>query len=187
MMEIREEKHEKKSRAAKSKSWIDFEPAFLPPKRAHELFDWLNRQSFSAETASCTSAPTHDTLHFGPRQAYLSCVPSEFRVVSSGPIPSELLKLHNEIEQRYRATFNSIQGNRHWNANSVVTAHSDNMHGDIVMLSLGKPRRFVLRYKHADKAKTLNRWKAGDIFFDEILPSGSLLTIFKNHQFDLTH
>jgi hypothetical protein len=60
------------------------------------------------------------------------------------------------------------------------------MHGDIVMLSLGAPRRFVLRYKHNHKAKN-PKWKAGDVYFDKVLPSGSLLTIYKQHQFGLTH
>jgi hypothetical protein len=103
------------------------------------------------------------------------------------PIPKYLQGLHNRIENKYRATFNSIQLNRHWNENSSVHPHSDLMHGHIVMLSLGAPRRFVLKYKKDDKAKTLNRWKAGDIYFDEVLPDGSILTIYKQHQQEVTH
>jgi alkylated DNA repair dioxygenase AlkB len=167
--------------------WIDYEPAFLEAGRAKQIFDWINLQRLIPETGKCKGAkPTHDTIQWGPRQAYLACVPAEYRVISSGPIPDELLKLHGKIEQRYRATFNTIQVNRHWNEKSNVGAHSDMMHGDIVMLSLGAPRRFILRHKHDHKANT-PKWKAGDIFFDEELPNGSLLTILKRHQFDLTH
>jgi alkylated DNA repair dioxygenase AlkB len=168
------------------KDWHDYHPSFLEAGRAKAIFDWLNRQSMKPETGECTKPPTHDTIQWGPRQAYIFCVPSEYRVASSGPIPNQLSKLHSEIEQRYQARFNTIQVNRHWNENSVVHPHSDNMHGDIVMLSLGAPRRFVLRHKHTHKAKN-PKWQAGDIFFDEVLPSGSLLTIYKDHQFDLTH
>jgi len=171
----------------KQKSWIEYVPDFLEAGRAQKIFQWINTLPLQQETGSCTEAPTHDTIQWGPRQAYLSCVPGEYRVTSSGPIPDRLSKLHAEIEQRYQATFNTIQVNRHWNENSEVHAHTDNMHGHIVMLSLGAARRFVLRYKHNDKAKTLNRWKAGDIYFDKILPCGSLLTIYASHQFYLTH
>jgi hypothetical protein len=115
------------------------------------------------ETGDCIHPPTHDTIQWGPRQAYLACVPSKYRVTSSGPIPNKLSKLHAEIKQRYQARFNTIQVNRHWNENSFFSPHSDSMHGHIVMVSLGAPRRLILRYKHDDKAKTLNRWKAGDI------------------------
>jgi hypothetical protein len=168
------------------KPWIDYDPNFLAPERAQALFDWLNTQAMKPETGNCTKPPTHDTIQWGPRQAYLTCVPSQFRVDSSGPIPNRLSKLHKEIEERYQAHFNTIQVNRHWSENSVVHPHSDNMHGDIVMLSLGAPRRFVLRYKHGHKAKS-PRWQAGDIYWDQVLPNGSLLTIYARHQFDLTH
>jgi len=168
------------------KPWIDYVPDFLVPERAKALFDWLNAQAMKPETGNCTKPPTHDTIQWGPRQAYLACVPSQFRVVSSGPIPNRLSKLHREIEECYQAPFNTIQVNRHWNEKSVVHPHSDNMHGDIVMLSLGAVRRFVLRYKHTHKAQK-PKYQAGEIFFDKPLSSGSLLTIYKNHQFDLTH
>jgi len=166
--------------------WIDYQSCFLDQVRAQHIFDWLSKQPMRPETGECKKPPTHDTIQWGPRQAYLACVPSEFRVTSSGPIPQELSKLHTEIEQRYQAHFNTIQVNRHWDQNSYVQPHTDNMHGHVVMLSLGAPRRFLLRYKHDDKAKA-KRWKVGDIFFDQVLPSGSLLTIYKRHQFDLTH
>jgi hypothetical protein len=168
--------------------WIDYQLSFLDSAQASALFDWANAlENYAQETGSCTTQPTHDTIQYGPRQAYLSCVPKEFRVTSSGDIPEHLATLHNKVQNLYRAPFNTIQFNRHWNENSFFAPHSDNMHGDIVMLSLGAHRRFVLRYKHNDRAKTLNRWKAGAIYFDEVLPSGSLLTIYANHQFDLTH
>ncbi|HWY53585.1 MAG TPA: hypothetical protein VNZ03_03935 [Terriglobales bacterium] len=168
------------------KPWIDYDPDFLAPDRTKALFDWLNALAMKPETGGCTKPPTHDTIQWGPRQAYLACVPAEYRVSSSGPIPNRLAKLHAEIEDRYQAPFNTIQVNRHWNEKSAVHPHSDNMHGDIVMLSLGAVRRFVLRYKHAHKAQK-PKYQAGEIFFDKPLPSGSLLTIYKNHQFDLTH
>ena len=173
-------------------SWIDYQPNFLSADEAQKRFAWANDLNlWQQETGQCDAAPTHDTIQWGPRQAYLACVPGEFRVKSSGEIPSELLPLHGTVERRYKAAFNTIQLNRHWNENSVVQPHSDNMHGDIVMLTLidpsfNKPRRFILRYKHDDTSQQ-QRWKAGDIFFDEVLPSGSLLTIYKAHQFDLTH
>lgn len=166
--------------------WIDYCPNFLDQVRAQKIVDWIDSLNLKPETGSCTDAPTHDSIQWGPRQAYLTCVAPGVRIQSSGPIPVQLSKLHEEIEQRYQACFNSIQVNRHWNENSQVHTHSDNMHGDIVMLSLGCPRRFVLRYKHTHKAKT-PKWQEGDVFKDETLPNGSLLTIFKRHQFDLTH
>jgi len=170
-----------------AKPWIDYKPAFLATDRANAIFNWLNEQSLRPETGECGKPPTHDTIQWGPRQAYISCVPVEYRVMSSGPIPVQLSKLHEEIEELYQAAFNTIQVNRHYDHNSYVQPHSDLMDGHIVMLSLGEERRFILRYKHDDKAKTLHRWKAGDIYFDNLLPSGSLLTIYKQHQFDLTH
>jgi alkylated DNA repair dioxygenase AlkB len=167
-------------------TWIDYTADFLVSERAKAMFDWINTQSLKPETGRCGEAPTHDSIQWGPRQAYIACVAPGVRIQSSGPIPVRLSKLHAEIEQRYQAHFNSIQVNRHWDENSVVHAHSDLMHGHIVMLSLGAERRFVLRYKHDHKAKN-PKWKAGDIYFDQVLSNGSLLTIYKQHQFDLTH
>jgi len=174
-------------------NWHDFEPHFLPTNEADRLFEWLmGRPEWKNEDGYCPKPgqamkPQHDALQWGPRQAYGACVPLEFRITSSGPIPSELKSLHERVEEKYRATFNSIQLNRHWNENSSVHPHSDLMHGHIVMLSLGAPRQFVLKYKKDDKAKTLNRWKTGDIYFDEVLPHGSVLAIYKQHQHDVTH
>lgn len=166
--------------------WTDYHADFLAPDRAKAIFEWINAQDLKPETGRCGEAPTHDSIQWGPRQAYIACVAPGVRIQSSGPIPARLSKLHTEIEERYQSHFNSIQVNRHWNENSNVGAHSDLMHGHIVMLSLGAERRFVLRYKHDHKAKN-PKWKAGDIFFDRVLPNGSLLTIYKQHQFDLTH
>lgn len=173
--------------------WHDFDPHFITSGEADTLFNWLMaRPEWKNEDGYCPKPgqvmkAQHDALQWGPRQAYLACVPAGFRITSSGPIPQELQALHDRIENKYRATFNSIQLNRHWNENSSVHPHSDLMHGHIVMLSLGAPRRFVLKFKKDDKAKTLNRWKAGDIYFDEVLPHGSILTIYKQHQQDVTH
>lgn len=166
--------------------WTDYIADFLAPERAKAIFDWINTQTLKPETGNCGEAPTHDSIQWGPRQAYTACVAPGVRIQSSGPIPWQLSKLHAEIEHRYDAHFNSIQVNRHWNENSEVHAHSDLMHGHIVMMSLGAGRRFVLRYKHDHKAKN-PKWKAGEIYFDQILANGSLLTIYKQHQFDLTH
>jgi alkylated DNA repair dioxygenase AlkB len=168
------------------KPWIEYTPGFLAPERAKAIFDWISTQNLKPETGDCTKPPTHDSIQWGPRQAYIHCVPFGVRIQSSGPIPAKLSKLHAELEQRYQAHFNSIQVNRHWDENSEVGAHSDLMHGHIVMLSLGAERRFVLRYKHDHKAKE-PKWKAGDIYFDKSSANGSLLTIYKQHQFDLTH
>ncbi len=175
------------------KPWIDFEPAFLDKAEADDISSWLDAGvEWQKENGYCPKpgqpvVNEHDSIQWGPRQAYLACVPAEFRIVSSGPIPQELKALHARIEQRYQCRFNSIQVNRHYNEKSQVRAHSDHMHGDIVMLSLGQERRFILRHKHDDKAKTLNRWKAGDIYRSLVLPHGSLLTIYARHQHDITH
>ena len=171
---------------SRGKPWIEFVPDFLDATRAQELLDWINTLDLKPETGNCPAKVGHDTIHFGPRQAYMKCVPEEFQVESSGPIPEYLRPLHEEMERRYQQSFNSVQINRHWNEKSVVQPHSDLMHGDIVMLSLGAPRRFVLKHKHDHKAKA-PRWKTGDIYFDDVLPSGSLLTIHKQHQSDVTH
>ena len=175
------------------KPWFEFVPDFLDTAKADELLAWLNaRQEWQKEDGYCATPERslvnqHDSIQWGPRQAYLACVPVEFRIKSSGPIPQALRALHERVEQRYLCSFNSMQINRHYNERSRVHAHSDHMHGDIVMLSLGQERRFILRYKHDDKAKTLIRWKAGDIFQTLALPHGSLLTIYGRHQHDLTH
>jgi alkylated DNA repair dioxygenase AlkB len=166
--------------------WIEYIQTYLIPERAKAILNWINTQNLKPETGRCGEAPTHDSIQWGPRQAYITCVAPGVRIQSSGPIPVRLSKLHAEIEQRYQAHFNSIQVNRHSNEHSNVHAHSDLMHGHIVMLSLGAERRFVLRYKHDHKSKN-PKWKAGDVYFDQVLANGSLLTIYKQHQFDLTH
>jgi hypothetical protein len=170
------------------KPWIDFVPNFLSESEQQSLISTIQTLKCVPEIGQCkTAIPSHDTIHFGPRQAYLVCVPQEFRARSAGPILEPFLPLTARIEDRYQAAFNSLQINRHYNQNSSTLPHSDSIHGHIVMLSLGYPRRFVLTYKFADKAKTLRRWRAGDTLFDRELPSGSLLTLYKNHQFDLNH
>jgi hypothetical protein len=170
------------------KSWIDFTPNYLTEDEQQSLLAIIRTLKCTPETGQCgpNGIPSHDTIHFGPRQAYLTCVPAEFRVQTAGPIPDFLKPLHTRLENRYCRAFNSIQVQRHYNENSYVLPHSDSIHGDIPMLSLGWPRRFVLTYKRSDKSK-LQRWKAGDIYFDQELPSGSLLTLLRSHQFDLNH
>jgi len=175
-----------------SRPWIDFEPTFLDEAEADDLLSWLNaRPEWQKENGYCPKPGQpvineHDSIQWGPRQAYLACVPAEFRITSSGPIPQELEGLQKRIEQRYQCSFNSIQVNRHYDETSKVRPHSDHMHGDIAMLSLGQERRFILRHKHDDKAKTLNRWKAGDICKSLTLPHGALLTRNARYQHDVT-
>jgi hypothetical protein len=170
------------------KTWIDFVPDFLSDDEQQSLISIILTLKCTPEIGQCkTAIPSHDTIHFGPRQAYMVCVPQEFRVRSAGPILDVFQPLTNRIQNRYSAFFNSLQINRHYNQNSSILPHSDSIHGHIVMLSLGYPRRFVLTYKFTDKAKTLQRWRAGNVFFDRELPSGSLLTLYRNHQFDLNH
>jgi len=176
---------------AGNKPWYEFVPNFLD--NPDEILAWLHGQSgWRKEDGYCPTLKRpmrdqHSTIQWGPRQAYNSCVPPEFRITSSGQIPDFLKPLTERIELRFRQPFNSIQVNRHYDHTSSVHPHSDNMHGDIVMISLGAPRQFVLRFKKDDKATTLNRWKAGDIFSGRVLPHGSLLTIYARHQHDLQH
>jgi len=56
----------------------EYVPDFLTPEDAAELFANLERQrGFVLETGQCKGAkPSHATVQWGPRQAYLSCVPS---------------------------------------------------------------------------------------------------------------
>jgi hypothetical protein len=82
--------------------WIDYCPNFLDPARAQKVFDWISSLNLKPETGSCTDTPTHDSIQWGPRQAYLTCVAPDVRIQSSGPIPIQLSKLHAEIEQRYQ-------------------------------------------------------------------------------------
>ena len=156
--------------------------------RPNEIFDFCNSlPRMKPEVGNCKDKPTHDTVQFGPRQAYLDCVPDEFRVVSSGPIPGFLMPELEEIERRYRQPFNSIQINRHYDQDSFVPPHHDAQQGHIAMMSLGAERPFILRHEKDDKAKTLNRYKAGDVLFDETLVHGSLLTLLPARQFEVTH
>jgi alkylated DNA repair dioxygenase AlkB len=176
---------------AGNKTWFEFAPDFL--ENPEEILKWLYAQgNWHKEDGYCPTASRrmrdqHSTIQWGPRQAYNSCVPSEYRITSSGPIPDFLRPLTERIEKLYRQPFNSVQVNRHYDHTSSVHPHSDNMCGDIVLISLGAARRFVLRFKKDDPAKTKNRWKAGDIFYDPVMPSGSLLTIYAQHQHDLQH
>lgn len=178
---------------AGNKPWYDFDSDFLDNNEAGEILAWLYQQpNWHQEDGYCPTLKRpmrnqHSTIQRGPRQAYNSCVPPEFRITSSGPVPDFLKALTERIKLRYRQPFNSIQVNRHYDNTSSVHPHSDNMFGDIVMISLGVPRKFILRFKKDDKAITLNRWKAGDIFYEEVLPHGSLLTIYARHQQDLQH
>jgi alkylated DNA repair dioxygenase AlkB len=178
-------------RLAGNKPWYEFVPDFLD--NPDEILAWLYKQSgWRKEDGYCPTLKRpmrdqHSTIQWGPRQAYNSCVPPDFRIRSSGPIPDFLKPLTERIEERYKQPFNSIQVNRHYDHTSSVHPHSDNMQGDIVMIALGAPRRFVLRFKNDDKAVTKHRWKAGEIFYDPVMPSGSLLTIYAQHQHDLQH
>jgi len=68
--------------------WIDYKADFLTPERAKVIFDWISTQDLKAETGRCGEAPTHDSIQWGPRQAYIACVAPGVRIQSSGPIPS---------------------------------------------------------------------------------------------------
>src|SRR5271163_249134 len=115
---------------ASNKPWYEFIPDFLD--NADEILEWLRKQpGWQKEDGYCPTLKRpmrdqHSTIQWGPRQAYSSCVPPEFRITSSGPIPDFLKPLTERIELRYRQPFNSIQVNRHYDHTSSVHPHSDN-------------------------------------------------------------
>lgn len=171
------------------KPFFEYEEYFLTDEEAEYYFRSTLPLPMLPEIGTCNgqTVPTHSTIHFGPRQAYLSCAPEEFRVKSSGPIPSYLLPVTERLRRRYDFPFNSVQINNHYDHNSIVGPHSDAQEGPIPMLSFNAERRFLLTYKKDDPAKTLNRFKAGDVLFDRVLRSGSLLTLLPPNQHTINH
>lgn len=154
---------------------------FLFRSNANELLAKLETvRGLILETGACDirkTPPTHATIQWGARQAYLNCVPKPFRAKSSGDIPEWLLPLKTRLEQKYRCIFNSIQVNKHFNQNAVVQPHSDSPAGHICMVSVGAERDFVLRRRKP--------------FFTEFaryrLAHGSLLTFFPKDQWRHSH
>jgi alkylated DNA repair dioxygenase AlkB len=129
------------------------------------------------ETGSCTVPPSHATIHFGPRQAYLDCVPKEYRATSAGEIPDFLLPLKARLEAQYGCIFNSAQINKHFSEKSVVHPHTDSNAGHICMLSLGAEREFILK----------SFAKGRSAFARPVLADRSLLTFFPKEQHKMTH
>ena len=151
---------------------------FLSPVEATELFNRLKElPGYKFETGSCDLEPTHSTVQFGPRQAYLDCVPKVYRVQSSGDIPDSLVVLKGRLEQMYDCTFNSVQVNQHYDHNSTVHAHHDSNPGHICMISVGAERDFCLHYQRPWH-KEFARIKLAD---------GSLLTLLPKEQWKMKH
>src|ERR1700674_5636214 len=136
-------------------------PDFISPEESVCLSNWLETiDGFHLETGSCTLKPSHATVQWGPRQAYLSCVPKPYRVGSSGDIPDQIVPFKLRAEKRYNCYFDSVQVNKHFNHNAIVHAHTDSPPGHICMLSLGADRDFVLSHiyhKPLAKVRLYNR------------------------------
>jgi len=80
----------------------EYIPDFLPTEESADLFRQLEKVTgFHMKTGSCTLKPSHATVQWGPRQAYLSCVPKEYQVKSSGDIPDLLVPLKLRLEKIY--------------------------------------------------------------------------------------
>lgn len=130
---------------------------------------------YKFETGSCTIEPTHSTVQYGPRQAYLTCVPEVYRVQSLGDAPDFLAAEQARLEALYDCTFNTIQVNQHYDHNAVVHRHPDSNPGHICMISVGAVRDFVLSHRtYADFARYP-------------LAHGSLLTFFPRDQWRMVH
>jgi hypothetical protein len=156
---------------------FEYVPDFLSQTDANELFANLERQrGFVLEIGQCNGAkPSHATVQWGPRQAYLSCVPKPYRIGSSGDVPAFLRGLKSRLEEKYNCYFDSIQVNKHFDQDSQVLSHTDSPPGYICMISLGAERDFELRlrnYKPLAKVR---------------LASGSLLTFFPKDQWRHNH
>src|SRR5271169_4877965 len=154
----------------------EYIPEHLLSANADELFKRLQEcPGYKFETGSCTLEPTHSTVQYGPRQAYLTCVPKVYRVQSSGNVPDFLAAEQARLEAMYDCTFNSIQVNQHYDHNAEVHRHPDSNPGHICMISVGAVRDFVLSHRtYADFARYP-------------LAHGSLLTFFPKDQSRMVH
>jgi alkylated DNA repair dioxygenase AlkB len=156
----------------------EYVPNFLSPDKAEDLFERLKAiPGFKFETGSCELEPTHSTVQFGPRQAYLDCVPMIYRVKSCGEIPDFLAVLKDRLEEIHDCTFNSVQINQHYDHNSTVHAHHDSNPGHICMISVGAERDFCLHHQRPWH-KEFARIK---------LANGSLLTFLPKEQWKMKH
>jgi hypothetical protein len=149
---------------------------YQSPAEAGEFFTRLRElPGYKFETGSCTLEPTHSTVQYGPRQAYLTCVPEVYRVQSSGDAPDFLATEQARLEAMCDCTFNTIQVNQHYDHNAVVHRHPDSNPGHICMISVGAVRDFVLSHRtYADFARYP-------------LAHGSLLTFFPKDQWRMVH
>jgi alkylated DNA repair dioxygenase AlkB len=152
---------------------------FITDEEGLELIQQLENSTgwVQKETGSCTIPPSHSTIHWGPRQAYLDCVPTEYRAKSAGDIPEFLIPLKTRLEEKYACVFNSAQVNKHFDHDAVVHAHTDSNAGHICMVSIGAERDFVLK-SFAHGRSEFARLRQG---------SGSLLTFFPKEQHKHTH
>lgn len=172
-------KEEKPAKAIKQDADPNYEyiPDFLTSGVSKVLFDKLESQpGLIPEIGQCRGAkPSHATIQWGPRQAYLSCVPQEYRVRSSGDIPDWLMPLKLRLEEKYNCYFDSVQVNKHFDQDSQVLSHTDSPPGHICMISLGAEREFKLTLRNYKPLATIP------------LANGSLLTFFPNDQWKHTH
>jgi hypothetical protein len=157
---------------------FELDPDFLSPAEAAAFSDQLCQlPNYKFESGSCTIEPTHLTVQFGPRQAYNQCVPTIYRVVSSGEIPDFIEVQKLRAEEKYDCVFNSAQINLHPNNGSQVFPHKDSNPGHICQLSVGATRLFTLSYG----MPIFHR------FAHVPLTSGSLLTFFPREQHRMFH
>jgi hypothetical protein len=54
--------------------WIDYDADFPASERAAAILDWINTLNLRPKTGRCGEVPTHDSIQWGPRQAYVACV-----------------------------------------------------------------------------------------------------------------
>ena len=112
--------------AKQSPPRYDYVADFLSPVESDSLFsDLKSLHGYILETGACNLLPTHSTVMYGPRQAYMDCVPKPYRAVSSGEAPDFLAGLKQRIEEKYLCCFNSVQINQHYDmqikVNGAVT------------------------------------------------------------------